>query len=53
VEMTVGRLWYHTVEHGIRVILKPEDPKSPISGLKHVSYYFHLPDRSRGGQMIS
>jgi hypothetical protein len=53
VEMTVGRLWYHTVEHGIRVMLKPEDPRLPISGLKHVSYYFRLPSRSVGRRTIS
>jgi cell division protein FtsL len=41
VEMTVGRLWYHTVEYGIRWMFKSEDPTLPFYGLKHVRQLFH------------
>jgi hypothetical protein len=37
-ELTVGRLWYHSVSHGVRILLKPEDPKLPLRGLKSVSH---------------
>jgi hypothetical protein len=40
VEMTVGRLWYHTIEHGIRLLLEPEDPTLSTIGFKHVSHFF-------------
>jgi hypothetical protein len=45
VEMTVGRLWYHIIEHGIRLLLKPEDPTTSTIGLKHVSQFFCLSDQ--------
>jgi hypothetical protein len=37
-EMTVGRLWYHSVGHGVRTLLKTQDPTLPLSGLKGVSH---------------
>lgn len=40
-EMTVGRLWYRTVEHVVRMLLKLHSPKSLLEGLsKHLSYNF-------------
>lgn len=37
-DLTVGKLWYHTVAHVIRVLLKFQSPKSVLEGLKSVSH---------------
>lgn len=37
-ELTVGRLWYHTVEHVLRVLLKFQSPKTVLEDLISVSH---------------
>lgn len=36
-EFSVGKLWYHTVEHVFRVLLKFQAPSTILQGLKSVS----------------
>jgi hypothetical protein len=36
-EMTVGRLWFHTVEHVVRELIKLSSPSTMLAGLKMVS----------------
>jgi hypothetical protein len=36
-EMTVGKLWFHTVEHVVRELIRLSSPKVILVGLKRVS----------------
>lgn len=36
-ELTIGRLWYHGVEHVVRVLLKLQNPGTVMQGMKRVS----------------
>lgn len=52
-ELTVGRLWYYTVEHVIRVLLKLKSPKSVLKDLTSVSHPSATPSRSRSNKKTS
>jgi hypothetical protein len=42
-ELTVGRLWYHAIEHVLRVLLRDGAPRSMFKGMKGVSQHQAAP----------